>query len=323
MADTKITALTELTTPSYSDPLAIVDDPTGTPATKKSTLANLIKYGVNGPRGFLINGKIVTSVATSDLTVAIKGIDGNDPSATNPVFVRIGDTVRAITAALSHTLLDATNWFNSGAAILDTNEIDYFVYLGYNATDGVVIGFARIPYGQKYNDFSTTSTNDNYCAISTITTAGATDQYENIGRFNAILSGTAAFAWSLPATSIVISRPIYETRTLYYDPTFGFTAGAAPSGVGNSTYAYTISGNKCHVIVGTVWSTAGTTVTGCNVPLPKNSAVWNQTLVNQPSFSNTFTTVAAMSQVDGNVAQMFCQSATINRLGFQLSYDIT
>lgn len=41
MADTKITGLTELTTPALADVIAIVDDPTGTPVTKKMTLANL------------------------------------------------------------------------------------------------------------------------------------------------------------------------------------------------------------------------------------------------------------------------------------------
>jgi len=41
MADTKITALTELTTPDDEDVLAIVDDPSGTPASRKITVANL------------------------------------------------------------------------------------------------------------------------------------------------------------------------------------------------------------------------------------------------------------------------------------------
>ena len=69
---------------------------------------------VNAPRGFLLNGKIVPSVASDDLTVAIKGLDGEDPSATNPVYCRIGDTIRSITAAFSVTKVDATNWFDSG-----------------------------------------------------------------------------------------------------------------------------------------------------------------------------------------------------------------
>ena len=41
MADTKVTALTELTTPAGVDLLYIVDDPAGTPLSRKVTVANL------------------------------------------------------------------------------------------------------------------------------------------------------------------------------------------------------------------------------------------------------------------------------------------
>ena len=144
------------------------------------------KLSFNSPEGFLINGKIVPSVASNNLTVALKGLDGNDPSATNPIYVRIGDTVHSITSALSVTKNAGTNWFNAGSSELATKEIDYFVYLGYNATDGVVIGFSRIPYATEYSQFSTTSTNEKYCAISTITNAAAGDDYVVIGRLSLI-----------------------------------------------------------------------------------------------------------------------------------------
>jgi hypothetical protein len=42
MADAKITALTACTDPQGADVTVIVDDPAGTPITKKVTLANLI-----------------------------------------------------------------------------------------------------------------------------------------------------------------------------------------------------------------------------------------------------------------------------------------
>lgn len=42
MADKKITALTELTSVAPTDVLAIVDDPGGSPVTKKITVANLL-----------------------------------------------------------------------------------------------------------------------------------------------------------------------------------------------------------------------------------------------------------------------------------------
>lgn len=196
-----------------------------------------------GPQGYLLNGKIVPSVTSNNITVAIKGMDGNDPSVSNPVYCRIGDTVRSITAALSVTKNAGTNWFNSGSATLATNEIDYFVYLGYNATDGVVLGFARIPHATKYGDFSATSTSDRYCAISTITTAAATDYYELIGRFAATLSATASFNWSVPTYTALnlVQRPIFETRPLTATPTWtGF--GSAPSA---DVYKYLLRGSQC------------------------------------------------------------------------------
>jgi hypothetical protein len=70
----------------------------------------------SAPQGFLINGKIVTSVSSNNLTVAIKTLAGSDPSSSDPVYARIGNTVRSITAALSVTKNAGTNWFNSGAA---------------------------------------------------------------------------------------------------------------------------------------------------------------------------------------------------------------
>jgi hypothetical protein len=170
----------------------------------------------NAPEGFVTNGKIVPSVASNNLTVAIKGMDGNDPSASNPVYVRIGDTIRSITSALSVTKNAGTNYFNAGSSELATKEIDYFVYIGYNATDGVTIGFSRIPYSTRYDGFSTTATAETYCAISTIANAAAGDTYQVVGRFAATLSAGAGYTWSVPTftTTNLIQRPIYETRWL-------------------------------------------------------------------------------------------------------------
>lgn len=193
------------------------------------------------PQGFLINGKISPTVTSNNLTLAIKTLSGNDPSATDPVYCRIGDTVRAITAALSVTKNSGTSWFNSGSAELTGKEIDYFAYLGYNATDGVVLGFARIPGATQYGDFSATTTNEKYCAISTITTAASTDYYEVIGRFAATLTGTN---WSVPTYTAanLIQRPIYETRELTWTPTItGF------SSLPTATYYYKIVLSKMFI----------------------------------------------------------------------------
>ncbi|MFA5368088.1 MAG: hypothetical protein WC333_09435 [Dehalococcoidia bacterium] len=192
----------------------------------------------NGFEGFMQNGKIVVTVASNNLTVAVKGLDGNDPSASNPVKVRINGVIRTIVAALSVTIVAGANTFNAGSAELATKEIDYFCYLGYNATDGVTIGFSRIPFGNIYSDFSATTTNEKYCAISTITNAVATDSYVNIGRFAATLSAGAGYTWTVPTFTAnnLIQRPIFETRRLVWVPT-------VTSGTGSITTLGTITAN--------------------------------------------------------------------------------
>ena len=173
------------------------------------------------PQGFAENYRLSVTVASNNLTVALKTLAGNDPSSTDFVSVRIGNTTRTVTAALSVTKNAATNWCNSGSAELATNEIDYFAYLGYNATDGVVIGFSRIPYANLYSDFSATSTNEKYAGISTITNAAAGDDYVVIGRFAATLSAGAGYTWTVPTftSANLIQRPIFETRQLAWTPT--------------------------------------------------------------------------------------------------------
>ena len=186
---------------------------------------------LNAPQGFLQNGKIVPSVSSNNLTVALKGLDGNDPSSSNPVYIRIGDTVHTITSALSVTKNAGTNWCNAGSSELATKEIDYFVYLGYNATDGVVIGFSRYPGANEYGDFSATTTNEKYCAISTITNAASGDDYEVIGRFSATLSAGAGYTWTVPTfdTTNLIQRPIRETRLLDFNSVRTVSGGTVPT----------------------------------------------------------------------------------------------
>jgi len=231
------------------------------------TDALLLKF--NSPRGFLVNGKISVSVATSDITVAIKGLDGNDPSATNPVYCRIGDDIRTITGALSVTKNDGTNWFNSGSDELATQEIDYFVYLGYNATDGVVVGFARIPYAKEYGQFSATSTDPKYAAISTITNAASGDDYEVIGRFAATLSASTGFEWSVPTFTNrnLIQKPIYTTRWLLHDPTPTWD-GTAPTTVSASRCRYKLDNETLLLSCSIDYTNAGSSNTNVTIPLP-------------------------------------------------------
>src|SRR5690606_28164093 len=49
----------------------------------------------------MINGKIQTSVASNNLTVALKTLAGNDPSASDPVYIMLAGALRSVTSPLS------------------------------------------------------------------------------------------------------------------------------------------------------------------------------------------------------------------------------
>ena len=227
------------TTAQAHDSAAVVEDIWDGETWNDAMDALLVEHAQDGthkvisfsaPEGFLINGRIVPSVASNNLTVALKGLDGNDPSATNPVYVRIGGVIRSITYALSITLAAGTNWFNAGSAELATKEIDFFVYLGYaTASSNVQMAVARMPYFRVRGvGTSEGTTSERYYARSGNWTAG--DNMVVIGRFAATLSAGAGYTWSVPTFTNVnlIQRPIYETRTLVYVPVpAGFSTNPA------------------------------------------------------------------------------------------------
>jgi len=185
------------------------------------------------PEGTLWNGKIVVSVASNDITLALKTLAGTNPSVSDFVAVMINGTLRIITAALSVTVLEGANTFDSGGARYAAKERDYFAYLGYNATDGVVIGFSPIGYARSYADFSATSTNEKFCAINDIDNAVSTDCYRVIGRFGATLGVSATYYWTVPAwtETNLIQGWINESRMLdwAFDET-GFSSSGSDTG---------------------------------------------------------------------------------------------
>lgn len=237
-------------------------------------------YALNAPQGFLINGKISVTDAAG-ITVAIKTLAGTDPSATDPVYCRIGDTVRTISAALSVAKADGTNWCNAGGSELATKEVDYFVYLGYNATDGVVIGFSRIPSAAQYSDFSVTTTNEKYCAISTITTAASTDYYEVIGRFAATLSAGAGYTWTVPTftASNLIQRPIYETRKLSFAPAYSASGSMTYGTITTAEASYKVSGSSVWVFFDNSGTTGGSASNEIKMTIPFSAGSSNATSI--------------------------------------------
>ena len=231
----------------------------------------LTRIPLYAPQGFLINGKIVVTDAAG-ITVAIKTLAGTDPSATDPVYIRIGDTVRTISSALSVAKSDGTNYCNAGSAELATKEIDWFVYLYWYSThvSGAQVGiaFARYPGANKFSDFNAASDNEkgvNY-TYDGASTPAAGDNFEVIGRFAATLSAGAGYTWSVPTYTAInlIQRPIYETRWLSWlsaysasgSMTFTSTAGAP---------RYKVRYSECFVndsVGGTTGGSAGVALYG-------------------------------------------------------------
>lgn len=80
--------------------------------------------------GFAVNASLANSVGSSELTVALKGADGNDPSASNPVLLPFRSatagtgtiTVRTVTAATSITI-------NSTATLAATNSTAFSLWV--------------------------------------------------------------------------------------------------------------------------------------------------------------------------------------------------
>lgn len=151
-----------------------------------------------------------------NLTVALKTLAWTDPSTTDPVYCRIDWVVRTITSASSDTFPAWTNWRNAWSPELATKEIDYFCYIWIDNLNNIRFWVSRVPNWNNQNDFSASGTYANEKYLMDYWTSF---KVTNIWRFNAILSGSwSGHQWSIPATSIIINRPIYETRWLDYAP---------------------------------------------------------------------------------------------------------
>lgn len=181
------------------------------------------------PRGTMINGKIQPTVSSGTLNLALKTLDGSDPSSSNAIYVRIGDSGRSITSPTSCSMPTGTSLFNLGAAETAAKETDLFAYLIWDSNSSVVaISPARIPYGNLVSDFSSTTTNEKHLFNHANFTG--TDEVEVVGRFAATLSASP-FVWSVPSYTAInlIQKPIYETRILDFASTRTPQAGSIAS----------------------------------------------------------------------------------------------
>lgn len=106
MVDKKITEMTELTTPAAADVVAIVDDPAGTPETKKITYSNIesnLSLTASQVSDFdteVANNTDVTSNTTH------RGLT-NNPHSVTATQVNLGNVTNVATSDIAY---DATTW---------------------------------------------------------------------------------------------------------------------------------------------------------------------------------------------------------------------
>lgn len=252
MADQFITELDAITDFDDTDLVVIEHSPGGTPETNKMTVADFVNtYLV---RRFY---QISRTVASNNLTVAVKDAAGSNPTSAKPMYFNIAGNRRKLSGSLSVTVNSVVNTFNLGATEFAGLDQDLFVYVGWRASDSsVFILISRIPYGRTYADFSTTATAETYGAYSGAAPA-STDPVTVIGRVNAQNSGAASYNWSIPASDVIVHYPIWHTRTLSYLPTW---TSATPPALGNGTLVgqYKIRHREC---LARVRVTAGSTTT--------------------------------------------------------------
>lgn len=214
MADLFITELDAITDFDDTDLVVVEKNPGGTPETNKMTIADVItKYLVRNTY------QISRTVASNNLTVAIKDSDGNNATAAKPLNFNINGTIRKLSGSLSVAVNAGVNTFNLGAAEFLNSDQELFVYIGYRASDtSVFVLLSRMPHKREYADFSATATSERYGAYSGSAPA-ATDKVAVIGRVNIRNSGTASFNWSIPAADVVINRQVERTNWLSWAPT--------------------------------------------------------------------------------------------------------
>jgi len=282
--------------------------------------------GVNGANwmreGMMYNGVLSVTVSANDLIVALKTRAGTNPSTTDPVYIMINGTVRKCTAALSKTLADGTNWFNSGSVELGTKEVDYFVYAIWNttpATDIVDLGFARAPYFSVYSDASGTTTNEKYLAYANASAPTSTDDMVNIGRFAATLSLTGTgHLWTVPTftTSNLIQRPIFETRQLQFTPTIAYSGGTTSptSNVLNLNF-YQFSAKLLTMVIQSTLTrgTGNRTITTYTMPWSTfNQTLMGGTCVDNITAAGTKNATASYQFTTGGVTYFYVHETMAN-----------
>ena len=273
----------------------------------KGTAGTINKAAIKSmvlPEGTMINGKLWRRADSGLLQVQVLTSDGQTPSVDNPVYISVRDErtqgvyMREITSQLIVQVpSNSTNWFASAG-----NEIDLFVYAGYNNTDGVALAISRSPNAIYWNDFSTASNNDHYAAISSSPNFNQYNVFQIIGRVNAKLSSSNVWGYGLK--DIVINKPVFATRWLSWTPTLSANGSMTYTNTTINAARYKIDRDSVYVNID-ILGTIGGTVTNevyATLPYTKSVNLSNGLPVGSAQLVNSFSesgTIRIVNQMIG------------------------
>jgi hypothetical protein len=147
VADAKITALSELTAPQLADLLAVIDDPAGTPITKKITLQNLLRGGSE----FTIPGMAWVAQNADSALAAASGVQSAFDDANDAL-----------------TILANTKYFFDGKYIINTGTTTHTTAMAFALTTATVLSFeyTAILWSAAANTISTTQSTTHVTGVA-------------------------------------------------------------------------------------------------------------------------------------------------------------
>lgn len=265
MADSKISDLTALTSPAAEDLLAIVDDPSGTPVTKKITRGNVVK-GIIEPTAKVANYNVTSSDETilgnatggniSFFLPAVSGTQGKKysfkkiDSSSNSVIID-PDAAETIDGASTYSLAtqyrtveiesDGTQWLIK--AVNDTSNASGDVVGPASATDNAVARFDGTTGKLLQNSSVTIDDSGN------IATSGTVDG-RDVSADGSKLDGIEALADVTDATNVNAAGAVMNSD---YTPAHSLLVQQSGTGspsalsVGNNTILGRLSGGGSNI----------------------------------------------------------------------------